>query len=173
MDRDRFDKENKEKIYTFMKEDEDYGKEWKKMEEKAVAEGHENTDSIRKHMKRNNKSKWEKMEKKAVVELRKKGELKGIWEKRIVNIPKFLNRVFNYLEKSSSIVSIPTLRLVIIDVLLSYSRILVSLNPEEHQKQNESLENSNEIERLWEVVKDSLNEIYEKCFDNTKKELLL
>lgn len=162
MDRDRFDKENKEKIYTFMKEDEDYGKEWKKMEEKAVAELHENTDSIRKHMKRNNKSKWKKMEKKAVVELRKKGELKGIWEKRIVNMPKFLNRVFNYLEKSSSIVSIPTLRLVIIDVLLSYSRILVSLNPEEHQKQNESLENSNEIERLWEVVKDSLNEIYEE-----------
>ena len=162
MDRDRFDKENKEKIYTFMKEHEDYGKEWKKMEEKAVAELHGNTDSIRKHMKRNNKSKWKKMEKEAVVELRKKGELKGIWEKRIVNMPKFLNTVFNYLEKSSSIVSIPTLRLVIIDVLFSYSRILVSLNPEEHQKQNESLENSNEIERLWEVVKDSLNEIYEE-----------
>tara|TARA_B100001250_G_scaffold278167_1_gene240599 strand:- start:560 stop:2818 length:2259 start_codon:yes stop_codon:yes gene_type:complete len=162
MDRDRFDKENKEKIYKFMKEDKEYEKEWKEMEEKAVAELHENTDSIRKYMKENNKPKWKEMEKKAVVELRKKGELKGIWEKRIVNMPKFLNRVFNYLEKSSSIVSIPTLRLVIFDVLLSYSRILVSLNPEEAYPQKKSLENSNEIERLWEVVKDSLNEIYEE-----------
>ena len=162
MDRDRFDKENKEKIYKFLKEDKEYENQWKKMEENAVAEFHENTGSIRKHMKENNKKKWKEMEKKAVTELRKKGELKGIWEKRIVNLPKFLNKVFNYLEKSSSIVSIPTLRLVIIDILLSYSRILVSLNPEEVYPQKENLENSDEIERLWEVVKDSLNGIYKE-----------
>ena len=42
-----------------------------------------------------------------------------------------MKKTINYLDKSNNIVSIPTIRLVVIDLLLLLSRLLISINPEE------------------------------------------
>ena len=83
-----------------------------------------------------------------------------IWEEKIQFIPDFLKETLNYLKESPSIVSIPTARLVIFDILLLFSRISESINPELN-KSNKKLEKDDvkEIERIWEIVKQSLKDI--------------
>jgi len=52
-------------------------------------------------------------------------------EGRIEKIPEIMENVLNYLDESQSIVAIPTTRLVIIDLLLQFSRISISRNKDE------------------------------------------
>ena len=77
-----------------------------------------------------------------------------IWEEKIQFIPDFLKETLNYLKESPSIVSIPTARLVIFDILLLFSRISESINPELN-KSNKKLEKDDvkEIERIWKEKK--------------------
>ncbi|MFL2957487.1 MAG: hypothetical protein ACJZ4Z_01685 [Candidatus Thalassarchaeaceae archaeon] len=73
------------------------------------------------------------------------------WESRIEQIPKLLKSVSKYLEKSTTMVSIPTLRLLIIDLLLIFSRVIVSFNPDERNPTKWIDEKSAEnIDTVWE-----------------------
>ena len=61
---------------------------------------------------------------------------RGDWDCRINQIPLAMKKTINYLDKSNNIVSIPTIRLVVIDLLLLLSRLLISINPEEKEPNN-------------------------------------
>ena len=89
----------------------------------------------------------------------KKEMLHTIWEEKIQFIPDFLEETLDYLKESPSIVSIPTARLVIFDILLLFSRITVSINPKIETKTTISKDEENEVERKWKIVKKSLKEI--------------
>ena len=90
---------------------------------------------------------------------KKKEMLHTIWEEKIQFIPDFLEETLNYLKESPSIVSIPTARLVIFDILLLFSRITVSINSKIETKNTISKDEENEVERKWKIVKKSLKEI--------------
>jgi hypothetical protein len=108
-----------------------------------------------------------------IVRLKEKLEQKGkelkeflssnkphtIWEEKIQFIPDFLSETLKYLKESPSIVSIPTARLVIFDVLLLFSRITVSINQKIETKQTIKRDDLKEIQRKWLIVKKSLKEI--------------
>ena len=90
---------------------------------------------------------------------KKKEMLHTIWEEKIQFIPDFLEETLDYLKESPSIVSIPTARLVIFDILLLFSRITVSINSKIETKNTISKDEENEVERKWKIVKKSLKEI--------------
>lgn len=108
-----------------------------------------------------------------IVRLKEKLEQKGkelkeflssnkphtIWEEKIQFIPDFLSETLKYLKESPSIVSIPTARLVIFDVLLLFSRITVSINQKIETRQTIKRDDLKEIQRKWLIVKKSLKEI--------------
>jgi hypothetical protein len=96
------------------------------------------------------------------------------WEDRIKHIPKYMEGVLDYLEKSSTIVAIPTTRLVIIDLLLLFSRISVQLNPNEvNPKQGIDEGQRVQIAQKWnKVVKPSL-ESMNKHIKKTRTQLTM
>ena len=84
---------------------------------------------------------------------------KNAWETKIEYISDFLNYSLSNLEKSSTIVAIPTAKLVIFDVLLLFSRISLSLNRLAASNKPIDTAEEKKIEQTWEVVKGSLQKI--------------
>ena len=84
---------------------------------------------------------------------------KKAWETKIEYISDFLNYSLSNLEKSSTIVAIPTAKLVILDVLLLFSRISLSLNRLDASNKPIYPDEEDEIEHTWKVVQRSLKKI--------------
>ena len=73
-----------------------------------------------------------------------------------------MKKTINYLDKSNNIVSIPTIRLVVIDLLLLLSRLLISINPEEKEPNNfySDSEKRKKVDDIYEnITEPVINEI--------------
>ena len=84
---------------------------------------------------------------------------KKAWESKIEYMSEFLNYVLSDLEKSSTIVAIPSAKLAILDVLLLFSRISLDLNPLDVSHKPIDADEEDKIEESWEIAKKSLEKI--------------
>jgi len=89
-------------------------------------------------------------------------------EQLIIEIAEYLNEVLTYLNQAPSIVSIPTIRLVIIDLLLKFSRISMYIN--NNMKKDIDNEQFKKGREGWEILVRSIKNII-KSISKIKNDL--
>ena len=89
-------------------------------------------------------------------------------EQLIIEIAEYLNEVLTYLKQAPSIVSIPTIRLVIIDLLLKFSRISMYIN--NNMKKDIDNEQFKKGREGWEILVRSIKDII-KSISKIKNDL--